>query len=33
MLKKRFPQGGGVGVRWILGEETEKRGGKTGNRE
>jgi hypothetical protein len=26
MVEKRFPQGRGVGVRWILGEETENKG-------
>jgi hypothetical protein len=26
MIEKRFPQGGGVGVRSILGEETENKG-------
>jgi hypothetical protein len=33
LLEKRFPQVGGVGVGRILGEETEKRGGKTGTRD
>jgi hypothetical protein len=32
-VEKRFPQGGGVGGRVDLGEETEKKGRKTGNRE